>query len=91
MRVNQPLSDLAPKSARAGEDDEEDALRISLAGAQEKTALLMHEGQCCRPLGATPHCLHGRLSGTSAITRVTTPCHAALYLRTHSKRDNEYE
>ncbi len=37
-----------------GNDDGEDALRISLAGAQEKTALLLHEGQWCRPLGATP-------------------------------------
>lgn len=35
-------------------DDEDDMLRISLAGAQEKTALLKHEGQWCRPLGATP-------------------------------------
>lgn len=33
---------------------EEDGLRISIAGAQEKTALLRHEGQWCRPLGATP-------------------------------------
>jgi len=31
-----------------------DAFRISIAGAQEKTALLWHEGQWCRPLGATP-------------------------------------
>ncbi|HEX3138641.1 MAG TPA: HipA N-terminal domain-containing protein, partial [Rhizobacter sp.] len=28
--------------------------RISIAGAQEKTALLFHEGRWCRPLGATP-------------------------------------
>jgi serine/threonine-protein kinase HipA len=28
--------------------------RISIAGAQEKTALLHHEGRWCRPLGATP-------------------------------------
>ena len=32
----------------------EDALRISLAGAQEKTALLWHEGQWVRPQGSTP-------------------------------------
>lgn len=32
--------------------DEE--FRISIAGAQEKTALLFHEGRWCRPLGATP-------------------------------------
>lgn len=30
------------------------AFRISLAGAQEKTALLWHEGRWCRPLGSTP-------------------------------------
>lgn len=35
-------------------DNEGDELRISLAGAQDKTALLWHEGRWCRPLGATP-------------------------------------
>jgi serine/threonine-protein kinase HipA len=33
---------------------EEDELRISIAGAQEKTALTWHEGRWCRPHGATP-------------------------------------
>ncbi|MGH8682139.1 MAG: type II toxin-antitoxin system HipA family toxin [Burkholderiales bacterium] len=33
---------------------EDDDLRISIAGAQEKTALLMHEGRWQRPLGTTP-------------------------------------
>ena len=37
-----------------GSPDGEDGLRISLAGAQEKTALLLHEGKWCLPLGATP-------------------------------------
>lgn len=32
----------------------EDDFRISIAGAQEKTALLWHDKQWCRPLGATP-------------------------------------
>ncbi len=36
-----------------GQEEEAD-LRISLAGAQEKTALLFHQGRWCRPLGATP-------------------------------------
>jgi serine/threonine-protein kinase HipA len=31
-----------------------DEFRISIAGAQEKTALLFHKGRWCRPLGATP-------------------------------------
>ena len=34
-------------------DDEPD-LRLSIAGAQEKTALLWHQNQWCRPLGNTP-------------------------------------
>ena len=37
-----------------GSDDEDEGLRISLAGAQEKTALLLHEGKWCRPRGTTP-------------------------------------
>jgi len=50
-------------------DDE--ALRISIAGAQEKTALLWHQNQWCKPLGPTPtthilkrmtSCRHGRSS-----------------------------
>ncbi|MDY0288582.1 MAG: type II toxin-antitoxin system HipA family toxin [Sphaerochaeta sp.] len=32
----------------------EDPFRISLAGAQEKTALLLHEGFWCSPIGSTP-------------------------------------
>lgn len=32
----------------------DDAFRISIAGVQEKTALLFHEGRWCRPLGTTP-------------------------------------
>ena len=34
--------------------DEESEFRLSIAGAQEKTALLKFEGKWCRPLGATP-------------------------------------
>ncbi len=36
-----------------GQGDSPD-LRISIAGAQEKTALLLRDGQWCKPLGATP-------------------------------------
>ncbi|HYH43637.1 MAG TPA: type II toxin-antitoxin system HipA family toxin, partial [Burkholderiales bacterium] len=35
-------------------DRNEEPFRISIAGVQEKTALLWHEGQWCRPLGGTP-------------------------------------
>jgi serine/threonine-protein kinase HipA len=34
--------------------DPDEGFRISIAGAQEKTALLFHEGRWKRPLGATP-------------------------------------
>ena len=34
--------------------DDDDVFRISLAGAQEKTALTLHEGKWHRPLGTTP-------------------------------------
>lgn len=36
------------------ESSDDDAFRISLAGAQEKTALLWHQGAWHRPTGATP-------------------------------------
>ncbi len=36
-----------------GDSGEED-LRISIAGAQEKTALVWHQDRWCKPLGATP-------------------------------------
>jgi len=32
----------------------DESFRISIAGAQEKTALLFHGGSWCRPLGSTP-------------------------------------
>lgn len=37
-----------------GMTKEADDFRISIAGAQEKTALLWHQEQWCRPTGATP-------------------------------------
>lgn len=42
---------LAAQSVGAPDENE---LRISLAGAQEKSALLWHRGKWCRPKGATP-------------------------------------
>lgn len=47
------ILDNAVSGARFGAE-EEDPLRISIAGVQEKTALLWHEGHWCRPHGATP-------------------------------------
>ncbi len=41
-------------SGSAMQHDPEEDFRISIAGAQEKTALLWHENRWNRPLGATP-------------------------------------
>jgi serine/threonine-protein kinase HipA len=49
--IEQMLANLA--QAPLGIDMEHD-FRISVAGAQEKTALLFHDGQWLRPLGTTP-------------------------------------
>ncbi len=55
-----PLSDAAiarelgavtSPTAIGGEESE---FRISIAGAQEKTAFLKHQGRWCRPVGSTP-------------------------------------
>ena len=40
----------SPLLGQAGGDD----FRISIAGAQEKSAFLFHKGNWCRPLGSTP-------------------------------------
>ena len=53
QRVEQAI-DAAVSSAQALGQRGEDDFRISIAGAQEKTALLRHAGQWCRPLHATP-------------------------------------
>ena len=45
---------LQTSAASPGWDAQQGDLRISLAGAQEKTALLLHDGKWHRPLGATP-------------------------------------
>lgn len=37
-----------------GREIDDDDLRISIAGAHEKTALLLHDGQWCLPRGSTP-------------------------------------
>lgn len=55
-----PLSDedvarvLVQASGVATQADGDDDFRLSLAGAQEKTALLFHDGRWMRPHGATP-------------------------------------
>ncbi len=52
--VEQELIRTVSMPGALGQHDDDDDLRISIAGAQEKTALLLHEGSWCRPNGATP-------------------------------------
>ena len=49
--ITRELSAVTSTSSIAGDDAE---FRISIAGAQEKTALLRHHGRWCRPMGSTP-------------------------------------
>jgi serine/threonine-protein kinase HipA len=51
-QVAQILRGTTTSNALGWRDD--DDFRISIAGAQEKTALLLHEGQWCLPHGGTP-------------------------------------
>ncbi|CAB3789488.1 type II toxin-antitoxin system HipA family toxin [Pararobbsia alpina] len=44
----------ATSAAPLGQYDHDEDLRISIAGAQEKTALLRHDGQWLLPAGSTP-------------------------------------
>jgi len=51
-QVAQWLRGTTSPATLAGADEQE--LRISIAGAQEKTALLLHQGRWCLPQGSTP-------------------------------------
>lgn len=48
------VSSLTPGFGRGAQDEDDDDFRISLAGTQEKTALLKHKGVWHRPTGSTP-------------------------------------
>jgi serine/threonine-protein kinase HipA len=50
--VERLLLGIVSEPIRTATEDED--FRISLAGAQEKTALTWHEGRWCKPHGATP-------------------------------------
>lgn len=51
LQIEGILKNLAMAPLGLGEDDD---FRISIAGAQEKTALLRHKGQWLKPIGTTP-------------------------------------
>ena len=59
----------------------DDTFRISLAGAQEKSAFLYHDGSWCRPLGATP---------TSHIFKQPLPLFNTALDSPFSSIDNEW-
>ena len=52
--IGQRLRAVTAAPAPGSPDLEADALRLSIAGAQEKTAFLWHNNQWCLPLGSTP-------------------------------------
>lgn len=52
-QVEQAIADSLAGTRTLGQAEKGD-FRISLAGAQEKTALLLHRKRWCRPRGATP-------------------------------------
>lgn len=60
---------------------DDDSFRISLAGAQEKTAFLYHDNSWCRPLGATP---------TSHIFKQPLSLFNSAFERNSSSVDNEW-
>ena len=47
-------AELAGVTSPAAPGGELEDFRISIAGAQEKTAFLRHQGKWCRPIGSTP-------------------------------------
>jgi serine/threonine-protein kinase HipA len=49
--IAQDLNVVTSSSTSTAEDDD---FRISIAGAQEKTAFIRHNGKWCRPIGSTP-------------------------------------
>lgn len=79
-QVAQVLRDTTtPQAAGRGSDD--DDFRISIAGAQEKTALLWHGGQWCLPHGSTP---------TSHILKLPLGLVGGMRLDMRDSVDNEW-
>ena len=52
--VERNLHAAVSNASYAALDGDDDELRISIAGAQEKTALTLHRGRWCQPRGSTP-------------------------------------
>ena len=54
QEIGRRLRAVSAAPAPGSLDPEADVLRLSVAGAQEKTAFLLHDNQWCLPLGSTP-------------------------------------
>lgn len=54
QKIGQRLRAVTAAPAPGSLGPESDELRLSVAGAQEKTAFLLHDSQWCLPLGSTP-------------------------------------
>lgn len=54
QEIGQRLRAVTATPAPGSLGPESDQLRLSIAGAQEKTAFLLHDSQWCLPLGSTP-------------------------------------
>jgi serine/threonine-protein kinase HipA len=54
QEIGQRLRAVTAAPAPGSLGPESDELRLSVAGAQEKTAFLLHDNQWCLPLGSTP-------------------------------------
>lgn len=54
QEIGKRLSGITAAPAPGSLGPESDELRLSVAGAQEKTAFLLHDSQWCLPLGSTP-------------------------------------
>jgi serine/threonine-protein kinase HipA len=74
------ISSLLDHVLLAGRHQEDDDFRISVAGAQEKTALLFWEGKWQRPLGSTP---------TTHLLKLPIGRHNDLQLDLSTSVDNE--
>jgi serine/threonine-protein kinase HipA len=54
QEIGRRLRNVTAAPAPGSLSPESDDLRLSVAGAQEKTAFLLHDSQWCLPLGSTP-------------------------------------
>ncbi|ANN69154.1 type II toxin-antitoxin system HipA family toxin [Bordetella bronchialis] len=71
----------AVSGAPLGHEDRTADLRLSIAGAQEKTALLRHQGQWLRPRGSTP---------TTHILKLPMGLVGAMQADMHASVENEW-